>query len=48
MRYTNYNELMKEAFRIAKEQGVTQQADLNTIILQVFRADKEKRESAGK
>lgn len=48
MRYTNYNELMREVFRIAKERGVRQQDELNTIIYEVFSADKAKRESAGK
>lgn len=48
MRYTNYNELMREVFRIAKERGVRQQDELNPIIYEVFSADKAKRESAGK
>ena len=41
MRYTNYNELMKEAFRIAKERGVRQQDELNAIIYEVFSADND-------
>ena len=48
MKYTNYNELMKEVFRIARERGVRQQDELNAIIYEVFSADKAKRESAGK
>ena len=44
--YTNYNALMREVFRIAKERGVTEQEQLNAIIFEVFSADKNK--SAGK
>ncbi len=48
MKVTNYNELMRKALWLAKEQGVSQQAELNTVIYEVFSADKAKRESAGK
>ena len=44
--YTNYNALMRKALYIAKERGVTEQEQLNAIILEVFSADKNK--SAGK
>ena len=43
MSYTNYNELMRKAMMIAKEQGVTEQADLRPIITKVFAEDAEKR-----
>lgn len=45
MKYTNYNELMKEAFRIAKARGVTQQNELDAIIYEVFSADKARRQA---
>lgn len=43
MKYTNYNELMRKALAEAKNQGITEQADLQTIITKVFAEDaKEK------
>lgn len=44
MKYTNYNELMRKALLIAKEQGVTEQAELNEIVYKVFAEDAEKRD----
>lgn len=43
MKCTNYNELMRKALFIAKEQGVTEQAELNKIVTKVFAEDAEKR-----
>ena len=43
MKCTNYNELMREALFIAKEQGVTEQAELNEIITKVFAEDAKER-----
>ena len=45
MKHTNYNELMREVFRIAKERGVRQQDELNAIIYEVFSADKARRQA---
>lgn len=36
MKHTTYNELMRKALSIAKEQGVTEQTELNKIICKVF------------
>lgn len=41
--YTNYNELMRKALFLAWERGVTEQAELNEIITEVFAADAENR-----
>lgn len=40
---TNYNELMREAFRIHKERGCTTMDELNEIATELFRADAAKR-----
>lgn len=40
--YTNYNELMHKAIMIAWERGVTEQKDLDPIIMEVFQADRNK------
>lgn len=45
MKVTNYNELMKEVFRIAKERNVRQQNELDAIIYEVFSADKARRQA---
>lgn len=41
MKRTGYNELMRKALFIAREQGITEQAELNEIIYKVFREDAE-------
>ena len=41
--YTNYNELMREAFRIHKERGCTTMDELNAISTELFKADAAKR-----
>lgn len=43
MKKTGYNELMKKALFIAKEQGVTEQAELNEIIYKVFAENAEEK-----
>lgn len=43
MTYTNYNELMREAMRIANERGVRQQAEFMVIVNEVFKADTARR-----
>ena len=41
--YTDYNELMHLALKIANERGVTQQKDFNLIIMEVFQANPRKK-----
>lgn len=48
MKRTGYNELMRKALFIAREQGVTEQAELNEIVYKVFREDAEACESEEK
>ena len=41
--FTNYNELMHKALMISLERGVTEQKDLDAIIMEVFQADRRER-----
>ena len=41
--FTNYNELMHKALMISRERGVTEQKDLDAIIVEVFQADRRER-----
>lgn len=43
MRYTNYNECMRKALALAKERGVTEQADLDKCIAEIFSNAQAKR-----
>lgn len=43
MKRTTYNDLMRKALFIAKEQGVTEQAELDKIIYKVFAENAKKR-----
>ena len=40
---TNFNELMRKALFLAWERGVTEQAELNEVIKEVFAADAKNR-----
>lgn len=38
--FTNYNELMRKAFKIANERGIKEQKEFDAVIMEVFQADK--------